>query len=80
MPTVDFDLPDDPNGVQAMGHVVCVEAGCVPTPPATTVTIDHIVVDEAGSGYSSAPGVAILDGTRFDPVRPAAPEPPRRQP
>ncbi len=22
-PTVDFDLPDDPNGVQAQGHAVC---------------------------------------------------------
>ena len=23
-PTVDFDLPDDPNGVQAQGHAMCV--------------------------------------------------------
>ena len=26
MPTVDFDFPDDPNGTQATGHVVCQEA------------------------------------------------------
>ena len=24
LPTVDFDFPDDPNGTQATGHVVCV--------------------------------------------------------
>jgi FtsP/CotA-like multicopper oxidase with cupredoxin domain len=27
-----------------------------------------IVVDTPGSGYSSAPGVAIFDGTQFDPI------------
>jgi FtsP/CotA-like multicopper oxidase with cupredoxin domain len=76
MPTVDFDLPDGPNGVHARGFVVCVggtdlDPQCSPTPPAT-VTIDHVVVTEPGSGYSSAPGVAILDGTRYDPIRPGA--------
>ena len=67
-PTVDFDLPDDPNGVQARGHVVCVEVDCIPTAPETPVTITGVVVDVPGSGYSSAPGVAILDGTLFDPM------------
>jgi len=75
MPTVNFDLPDDPNGTQATGHVTCVEANCsVPANPdgsLGTVTINGIVLDNAGSGYSSAPGVAILDGTQFDPVRPS---------
>jgi hypothetical protein len=68
-PTVDFDLPDDPNGVQARGHVVCVEVDCIPTAPETPVTITGVVVDVPGSGYSSAPGVAILDGTLFDPIQ-----------
>jgi FtsP/CotA-like multicopper oxidase with cupredoxin domain len=70
MPTVNFDLPDDPNGTQATGHLVCVEANCAAVAPATTVTITGIALDSPGSGYSSAPGVAILDGTQFDPVRP----------
>ena len=68
VPTLDFDLPDDPNGVQARGHVVCAETDCIPAAPATTVTITGLVLDVAGSGYSAAPGVAILDGTRMDPV------------
>jgi FtsP/CotA-like multicopper oxidase with cupredoxin domain len=67
-PTVDFDLPDDPNGIQAKGHVECVEANCQPANPGDTVSITRVVVDEAGSGYSSAPGVVIRDGTQFDPV------------
>ena len=29
-PTVDFDMPDDPNGVQANGHVLCDVANCTP--------------------------------------------------
>ncbi len=67
-PTVAFDLPDDPNGVQAQGHADCVEANCQPTNPGDTVNILGVTVDDPGSGYSSAPGVAILDGTQFDPV------------
>ncbi len=72
MPTVAFDLPDDPNGAQPTAHVVCVEANCSnPNPDGTPglVTITGIVVDTPGSGYSSAPGVHIWDGTQFDPVR-----------
>jgi len=57
-PTVDFDLPDGPGGVQAQGHAEMDANG----------TITAVVVDSPGSGYSTAPGVAILNGTRFDPV------------
>jgi FtsP/CotA-like multicopper oxidase with cupredoxin domain len=57
-PTVDFDLPDQPGGVQAQGHAEMDANG----------TITAVVVDSPGSGYSTAPGVAILNGTRFDPV------------
>jgi FtsP/CotA-like multicopper oxidase with cupredoxin domain len=56
-PTVDFDLPDAPDGVQAKGHVEM-----------TNGTITAIVLDNPGSGYSTAPGVTIYDGTIFDPV------------
>ena len=70
-PTVAFDLPDDPNGVQPTAHVVCLGSlDCSnPDPIDGTVNITGIVLDSPGSGYSSAPGVAILDGTQFDPVR-----------
>ena len=57
-PTVDFDLPDDPNGIQAKAHAEMDLNGA----------ITAIVVDSPGSGYASAPGVAILDGTRFNPI------------
>ncbi len=67
-PTVDFDMPNDPNGTQASGHVVCVETGCIPNAGATTVTISGVVIDQPGSGYSAAPHVVIRDGTLFDPV------------
>ncbi len=73
VPTVSFDLPDGPNGTRPTAHVVCVEANCSnPNPDGTpgVVTITGIVLDTPGSGYSSAPGVAILDGTQFDPIRP----------
>ncbi len=73
MPTVAFDLPDNPNGTQPTAHVVCQELNCSnPNPDGTPglVNITGIVLDTAGSGYSSAPGVAILDGTQFNPIRP----------
>jgi FtsP/CotA-like multicopper oxidase with cupredoxin domain len=60
-PTVDFDLPDRPNGVQATGHAVMDAGG----------TITAVVVDTPGSGYSTAPGMTIRDGTIFDPVLPS---------
>ena len=68
MPTVDFDMPTDPNGVQAKGHVLCVEANCQAIAPATTVTITGVQVDQVGTGYTLAPGVTIRDGTINDPV------------
>ena len=67
-PTVDFDLPDDPDGIQARGHATCLETDCKPATPGGTVTVTGVVVDDPGAGYSSAPGVAVLDGTQFDPV------------
>ena len=69
-PTVDFDLPDDPNGVQAQGHAVCVEVNCAPATSGATVTVTSVSVDNAGSGYTSAPNVVIRDGTVFDPINP----------
>ena len=58
-PTVDFDLPDDPNGTKATAHA---------TWNVTTGAITGIVVDTPGSGYSAAPGVIIRDGTLMDPI------------
>jgi len=60
-PTVDFDLPDGPDGVKAMAHAVLDTNGAVTA----------IVVDQPGSGYSFAPNVVIRDGTIFDPILPA---------
>ena len=72
MPLVEFELPDDPNGVQATGHVVCADPNqaCQPPDDVTTVTPVSVVVDNPGSGYAIAPKVYILDGTRADPIRP----------
>jgi len=69
-PTVDFDLPDDPNGVQATGHAVCIEVNCAPATSGTFVTVTSVVVDNPGSGYFTAPNVVIRDGTVFDPINP----------
>ena len=68
IPTVDFDMPLDPNGVQATGHVVCDVALCTPVVPGTPITILSVVVDNPGSGYATAPNVFIRDGTLFDPI------------
>ncbi|HLE15886.1 MAG TPA: fibronectin type III domain-containing protein [Anaerolineales bacterium] len=72
-PTVDFDLPDAPDGLQAKGHAVCEgdPVGgpyCAPANQGDTVTIESVVVDSPGSGYSFAPGVAIHNGTLYDPI------------
>ena len=69
MPTVDFDYPDDPDGVQATGHVVCNEApgNCTHAANAT-VSVKSVVVDNPGSGYTTAPGIAIINGTQNDPI------------
>jgi len=68
MPTVSFDLPDDPNGVIAEGRVTCQETDCQPAIPGDPVTITGVEVTSPGSGYASAPGVAILNGTQFAPM------------
>jgi len=59
-PTVDFDWPDDINGTQATAHA---------TFDAVSGAITAIVVDNPGSGYSSAPHVVVRDGTVMDPIR-----------
>ena len=56
-PIIDFDLPDDPNGVQATGSVQIDGSGVV-----TGVTIVN-----PGSGYWTAPGATIYDVNRFQP-------------
>jgi FtsP/CotA-like multicopper oxidase with cupredoxin domain len=63
MPTVDFDLPDAPDGVIAKAHADMDANG----------TIVAVVVDDPGSGYLTAPGVAIHNGTLFDPIAGATP-------
>ncbi len=68
MPTVDFDMPDDPNGTLAKAHVLCLEIDCKAVAPATTVTITGFFIDNPGSGYAKAPNVIIRDGTIFDPL------------
>jgi len=58
MPTVDFDLPDAPDGVQAKAHALLDANG----------GIGSVVIDNPGSGYLQAPNVVIRDGTLFDPI------------
>ncbi|HEY6072005.1 MAG TPA: hypothetical protein VIV15_01095, partial [Anaerolineales bacterium] len=62
-PTVEFDLPDAPDGIQAKGHAVMDANGA----------ITDVIVDAPGSGYSTAPGVTIRNGTQFDPIAGATP-------
>ncbi len=68
MPTVDFDLPSDPNGTQAKGHVPMIANGDAVDGMDTNGTITAVVVDDPGSGYTDAPGVAIHNGTLADPM------------
>ncbi|MGW5238243.1 multicopper oxidase domain-containing protein [Monashia sp. NPDC004114] len=65
MPTVLFDLPDDPNGTRATGHVE----------PADLVggVVQKVTVDDPGTGYTAAPGLRILDGTLSDPITRSTP-------
>ena len=62
MPTVDFDLPDDPNGTIAKAHV---DHG---RPGRRTAASPRSIVDDPGSGYTTAPDVAIHNGTVTDPI------------
>ena len=68
MPTVDFDLPDSPDGVQAKAHVPMIANGDDVDGMDANGTITKVVVDEPGSGYTSAPAAAIRNGTSFDPI------------
>jgi len=72
MPTVDFDLPDDPTGTKAKGHVPMISQGDTVDGMVDGV-ITTVVVDNPGSGYSTAPGVAVLNGTSLDPMSGATP-------
>lgn len=58
-PTVDFDWPDDPNGVLATGHVDWNQL---------TGRVTAIFIDNPGSGYAKAPHVVIRDGTLNSPI------------
>ncbi len=58
-PTVDFDLPDSPDGMQAKAHAEFDQ---------TTGAITAVIIDNPGSGYAAAPNVVIRDGTIFDPI------------
>lgn len=73
MPTVEFDLPAVPEGTQARGHVPMIANGDAVDGMDAAGVITAVVVDEPGSGYTSAPGVAIHNGTIFDPISGATP-------
>jgi len=68
MPTVDFDLPDGPGGVQAQGHIATLAADGFEGMVGGVIQSNGVIVDSPGSGYSTAPGVAIHNGTLFDPI------------
>lgn len=57
-PIVEFSLPDLPNGTQASGIATMDASGVV-------VAVDVV---SAGSGYTSAPTVTILDGNQVNPT------------
>jgi hypothetical protein len=70
MPVVEFGLPNDSAGTRATGHATCVEdINCTPA-GGGFVTVNGIVVDNPGSGYSAAPSVVIRDGPVDSPVSP----------
>ncbi|HET6652300.1 MAG TPA: multicopper oxidase domain-containing protein [Nocardioides sp.] len=73
MPTIDFDLPDDPAGTIAKAHVPMIASGDDIDGMNADGVITDIVVDDPGSGYSSAPGVTVRDGTIFDPISGSTP-------
>jgi len=70
MPTVDFDLPDGPDGIQAQGHVASLALGDTfdGMNADGSIKSNGVIVDSPGSGYSTAPKVAIHNGTLFDPI------------
>ena len=68
MPTIDFDMPDDPNGEQAKAHVSAIALGDPSDGMDVNGTINTIILDNPGSGYTTAPKMVIRDGTLFDPI------------
>jgi FtsP/CotA-like multicopper oxidase with cupredoxin domain len=68
MPVVEFGLTNDPAGTVATGHATCVEDPLCTPAGGGLVTVNGIVIDNAGSGYSAAPAVTILDGPAGSPV------------
>lgn len=60
MPTVEFALPDDPNGTVATGHVDQNDL--------VSGVVTKVIVDDPGSGYTSAPELVIRNGTVYDPA------------
>ncbi|MFN8079996.1 MAG: multicopper oxidase domain-containing protein [Kineosporiaceae bacterium] len=73
MPTVEFALPDEPNGVQAKGHVPMTANGDPTNGMDANGTITDVVIDNPGSGYTKAPEIAVHNGTLFDPISGADP-------
>ncbi len=69
IPTVDFDLPDGPDGTMAKAHIPRVANGDAIDGLNSNGTITAIVIDDPGSGYTTAPAAAIRNGTMFDPVQ-----------
>ena len=68
MPTVDFDFPDSPDGTTAKGHVPMIANGDPIDGMDANGTITDVVIDDPGSGYTTAPAVSIRNGTQFDPI------------
>src|SRR3954447_5365463 len=68
MPTVDFDLPDTPDGTIAKAHVPMISNGDTEDGMTPDGVVTTVVLDEPGSGYTKAPQVGIHNGTLADPV------------
>ena len=81
MPTVDFDMPDSPDGVQAKAHVPMIANGEAVDGMDANGKIIAVVVDEPGSGYTTAPAASIstAPSSTRSRWRPAA-APQRRRP
>lgn len=61
MPTVSFDLPDDPDGTIAKGHVETADLSA-------DGVVSKVTIDRPGSGYATPPAVHIYNGTPYDPI------------
>ncbi len=75
MPTLEFDLPDAPDGIVAKAHVASTALGDPSDgmDGSGRILTDGIIVDEPGSGYLTPPHVTIHNGTVFDPISGATP-------